>query len=619
MCGITGLIDTVAGCVSPRLLEVMRDVMVHRGPDGEGHYLEGPIGMAMRRLSVIDIAGGNQPFFDRTKQVVAFQNGEIYNYRDLRRELKTLGHTFTSESDTEVLAHGFAQWGAEELLRRLDGMYATAILDRRKRELHLARDRFGEKPLFYTFAKGRFAYSSSLLALAALPWVSDEVDPLALERYLALHYVPGRSTIIKAIKRVLPGERLVVELDNPVPRHFLYYSTPLQNGRKVSNEDLTDLIESAVQSRLVADVPVGVFLSGGLDSSLIAAIAARKNPNISTFSMGFESAAHDESSYARLVANKIGASHHHFVFDENSFHSLLPKVASDLDEPVGDQAMLPLHWLCQQARQHVTVALSGEAADEIFAGYSYYREHVATNGWHTNLKTLLHKTSPKAVAQTLISNQQPCSPSGFPLLTDSEGRGRLIEQKSSDSDDWERNLIKWLDTTSDSLRRATAADLCTWLPDDLLVKFDRMAMAHSLEGRAPYLHPRVVETGLMLPQEKKIKGEVNKVALRQIATRWLSPEILQRPKQGFVLPMGKWLMKWFSDQASIYDYFQLRSVPGLKAKEVADLVTQDLRVGVQRERLLFALVLLTEWYQSFKAKQYKLARSYREAVNSGCK
>ena len=217
VCGIVGLIDNVAGQVSPRLLDVMRDVMLLRGPDGEGHYLEGTIGMAMRRLSVIDLSGGWQPLFGRQGQVVVFQNGEIYNYRELKSHLVDLGYIFSTQSDTEVLAHGFVEWGAEGLVDRLDGMYATAILDRESRELHLTRDRFGEKPLFYAFSQGRFAYSSNLLALAALPWVSDEIDPESLDRYLALHFVPGDATIFKAIKRVLPGERLIVPLDDPKP------------------------------------------------------------------------------------------------------------------------------------------------------------------------------------------------------------------------------------------------------------------------------------------------------------------------------------------------------------------------------------------------------------------
>ena len=323
MCGIAGLIDTVEGSVAPGLLAVMADALVHRGPDGQGHYIDGAVGMTMRRLSIIDLEGGGQPLLSRDGQVVAFQNGEIYNYRELRQSLESFGWKFTSHIDTEVLAHGFAEWGAEGLLKKLDGMYAIAILDRDSRELHLARDRFGEKPLFYTCAAGRFAYSSSLLVLASLPWVDDEIDVDSLNQYLAVHYVSGDSTIFKAIKRALPGERLVVPLDEPVPRRSRYYTPQLGREQEISDGALAELIETAVESRLVADVPVGVFLSGGIDSSIVAAIAAKKQPNIATFSMGFESSSHDESPFANIVSNSIGSDHHHFVFDEQSFRTLL--------------------------------------------------------------------------------------------------------------------------------------------------------------------------------------------------------------------------------------------------------------------------------------------------------
>ncbi len=323
MCGIVGLIDTIAGNVSPRLVATMRDVMITRGPDGDGQYLDGAVGMAMRRLSIIDIEHGQQPFSSREGQVVTFQNGEIYNYRKLKKQLEDRGYQFISDCDTEVLAHGFAEWGISELLHQLDGMYAVAILDRGSRELHLARDRFGEKPLFYTVSKGRFAYSSNLLALAALDWVDDEIDAQSLERYLALHYVPGEATIFKSIKRVLPGERLVVPLEDPVPTRCRYYTLPLGREKTISDNDLAAVIEQAVESRLIADVPVGIFLSGGLDSSILAAVAAKKHPGIATFSMGFASPGHDESRYAQIVAAQIKSTHHHFRFDEDSFRSLL--------------------------------------------------------------------------------------------------------------------------------------------------------------------------------------------------------------------------------------------------------------------------------------------------------
>jgi asparagine synthase (glutamine-hydrolysing) len=617
MCGIVGLIDTVAGRVSPQLLETMRDVMMQRGPDGEGHYLEGALGLAMRRLSVIDIAGGSQPFLSRNDEVVVFQNGEIYNYQELRKQLETHGYSFASHSDTEVLAHGFAHWEAEGLLRRLDGMYALAILDRSKRELHLARDRFGEKPLFYTCSKGRFAYSSNLLALAALDWVSDEIDLTSLDHYLALHYVPGDATICKAIKRVLPGERLVIPLDEPVPRRHRYYTPQLGNEKKITDNELAGIIEEAVESRLVADVPVGIFLSGGLDSSVVAAIAARKQPQIATFSMGFESSSHDESPHAKAVAKAIGSQHHHFLFDEESFRSLLPLVASALDEPVGDQAQLPLYWLCKEARQHVTVALSGEGADEIFAGYGYYQGLAQAKSWRDKLKAHLGSANlTKQGAQRLIHNPEPVTPSGFPLLTDVAGRARLMGASHAEVNEWEAGLLSWLQRAADNLQRASATDLATWLPDDLLVKFDRVSMAHSLEGRAPYLAPRVVETGLALPVAQKMNGATSKVMLRRVASRWLSEEILERPKQGFVLPMGRWLAEWFKSQSSVRDYFFERPVQGLEMQEVVRLTQEDLSQGVRRERLLFALVLLVEWHQAFKSKQGELARRYREATHS---
>jgi len=612
MCGIVGLIDTISGSVSPRLLAAMRDVMIVRGPDGEGQYLEGAVGMAMRRLSIIDVEHGQQPFFSREGEVVAFQNGEIYNYLELRKQLQQRGHQFISHSDTEVLAHGFAEWGAEGLFKRVDGMFAIAILDRGSRELHLARDRFGEKPLFYTQAKGRFAYSSNLLALASLEWVSDEIDPQSLDRYLALHYVPGDATIFRAIKRVLPGERLRVPLDDPIPQRQRYYALRLPAEQPISDSDLALLIEEAIESRLIADVPVGIFLSGGLDSSIIAAIAARKQPHIATFSMGFTSASHDESPHARLVANRIGSDHHHFIFDEGSFRSLLPQVAGTLDEPVGDQAMLPLYWLCREARRHVKVALSGEGADEIFAGYSYYQNHSDPRSWLGDLKTRLRNLDAQPASWRLIDNDEPVTPSGFPLLTDAMMRQRLTGQ-SAIGDEWEKFLLASISRAANNLQRATATDLVTWLPDDLLVKFDRMSMAHSLEGRAPYLMPRLVAAGLALPSAKKINGGNHKVALRGVASQWLPKEIVERPKQGFVLPMAKWLAQWFQEQGDVPEYYLARAVPGLNIAEVAKITQEDLSQGVRRERLLFALVLLVEWYHSFRRRQREVTAQYQES------
>ncbi|OGW43008.1 MAG: asparagine synthase (glutamine-hydrolyzing) [Nitrospirae bacterium RBG_16_43_11] len=590
--------------------------MIFRGPDGEGRYIEGNVIMGMRRLSVIDLEHGWQPLKSRNDEIVAFQNGEIYNYKELRKELEQQNHIFHTNSDTEVLAHGYALWGIEGLLQRIDGMYAIAILDRTRRELHLARDRFGEKPLFYCFNGDRFAYASNLIPLAALPWVNIDISPCSLDRYLALHYVPGDKTIFKNIYRVLPGERLLIPIDKPLPVRYRYYRINLQeDDGMVTDDELAGCLENAVKSRLIADVPAGVFLSGGLDSSIIAAIAARHVPAIDTFSMGFQSREHDESDHARHLARSIGSNHHHFIFNEEDFLTFLPMVASALDEPVGDQAMLPLYWLCREARRYVTVVLSGEGADEVFSGYDYYARFIAKNDKWIGVRQLLTRLAAKSTQYNhLIQNHDPITPSGFPLLTDRAERQRLINYSFVESDDWEMDFISWLSEAKSPLQRASAADMATWLPDDLLIKYDRMAMAHSLEGRAPYLMPQLVEMGLNLPADERMIHGVSKKALRRVASRWVPNEILQRRKQGFVLPMRKWLNSWFVKYGDVESYFISNEFPLINSKELIKMVSLDLNQGVNRERLLFALLLLVEWYNSFSFRVTELRNSLSDYI-----
>jgi asparagine synthase (glutamine-hydrolysing) len=515
--------------------------------------------------------------------------------------LHKLGFVFRTESDTEVLAHGYVAWGIDDLLQRIDGMFALAILDRRSGELHLARDRFGEKPLFYAAADGRFAWASNLLALASLPWVNIDTDPQALDDYLAVHYVAGPRTFFRGVRRLLPGHRLSLRLTEPVPAIALYYRPRLDQTGRVPDDELADAMEQAVRSRLVADVPVGVFLSGGLDSSLITAIAARAQPGIMTFSMGFDSAAHDEAEHAQRVADYCGTRHRRFRFDADNFETLLPQVAAELDEPLGDQAALPLFWLCREARQHVTVALSGEGADELFSGYGYYRQFLGAGGFMQRLQDRLRGRQPTLPLELrrFTRNPTPVTPSGFPLLTDPADRERLTGRACHGDDAWEDELIAWLDSASDAHNRAIAADLGTWLPDDLLVKFDRMGMANSLEGRAPYLTPRLAELALRGANAgTRMSLTDSKLALRRVAQRWLPRDILERPKQGFVLPMKLWLQNWFEKRGGVRICLDETSLSGLDATAVASMVESDLRAGLNRERLLYALVLLAEWQKS---------------------
>lgn len=609
MCGIIGYVgEGLDGGLLQRLLSSM----YHRGPDGHGWHHDGPVHMGMRRLSVIDVEHGWQPLLSREGRVVAFQNGEIYNHVALRTELEAAGFVFKTRSDTEVLAHGYTRWGIDGLLARIDGMYAIAIHDRDSGEIHLARDRFGEKPLFYSAAPGRFGYGSTLLAVSALPWVAAHFDPQALDRFLALHFVPGPSTLFAGVRQLLPGERMTVRLHDLAITRLRYYIPPLEAPRHISDDELSLALERAVTSRLIADVPVGVFLSGGLDSSVVAALAARANPAIATFSMGFSDAHVDESAQAAAVARHVGSTHHKFVFDQDHFMTLLPEVAAALDTPIGDQAVLPVYWLSREARKHVKVVLAGEGADEIFAGYGYYRQFVATPGWRDRLGPLAGLLSrrrvPLDLPDRLLLDTPPATPSGFPLLTGRLERHRLVGETADKADYWEDGLLDWLGGAHGPLQRATATEIATWLPDDLLVKFDRMAMAHSLEGRAPFLDPRIVALGLALrPTERMARN--SKVALRRIARRWLPDDILNRPKQGFVLPMRRWIGEWFAAWGGASAYFAQRPIPGVDSEALTDIVGSDLVAGLHRERLLFAVVMLAEWWHFFAAKRAVLRQS----------
>ena len=586
MCGILGAIESRRG-VNPTELRVLNESMIRRGPDGDGFFYSscGRLGMAMRRLAVIDLAGGWQPLFSEDRQVAAMQNGEIYNHHELRADLESHGHVFRTRSDSEVLVHGYEEWGLHGLLDRLDGMFALAIADMRGRKLHLARDRFGEKPLYYHAAPGRFAYASQLLTLAAYPGIDSSWDPEAIYWYLALHYFPGDCTILPGIRKLRPGHALSVDWDTG-RFHIERYWRLQETGDEPCNvESLQQQLDRAVRSRLVADVPVGVFLSGGLDSSLIAALATRHSPRIATFSMGFAEASHDERPFAQQVANALGTEHRHYEFDETSFHELLPNAIGAMDEPNGDPAILPVYWLSQAAVRDVKVVLCGEGADELFAGYGYYTAPQR----NTPLKLWRRWRS-----RCQLLQKENITPSGFPLLTTERERLEWLGlSRAPQPAAWLSDLVNGWSRTTDPLRRRCLADIETWLPEDLLMKLDKSTMAHGLEGRAPYLSPKLARTAFALPRTQKIDGDRNKAILREVAERVLPPAIAQRRKQGFVLPMRQWLVNRVTSE------FVEDLVPAAKLTEDAGslvrMLRQEVSNGIERERLSYALLVLVEW------------------------
>jgi len=582
MCGIVGIIDKQDKKIKNRINNML-GIIYKRGPDGEGCYSENGLELAMRRLSIIDLEGGTQPFYSNDKQIVAFQNGEIYNYQELREELKHLGSIFKSHSDTEVIAHGYDKWGLQTLLEKLEGMYAISIYDKRKNKLFLIRDRFGEKPLYYSIEKNnkRFAYASDLRAVLSLEWVDKTYSTTALSRYLMLGFTTGRDSIIENIKKVPPAHCLELELDSFETKEFCYY-TPNTFKLEIESDKKEELLHqkliNSIDIRLRADVPVGIFLSGGIDSSVIAALAAQKHNKIDTFSMGFHSDVHDESKYAKEVAKHINSNHHHFMFDENSFVELLPTVVSEIDEPLADQAMLPTFWLSKEARKYVTVVLSGEGGDEVFGGYGYYTQFREKN-----------------LITNIVSNQG-ITPSGFPMLMSIDSCKHFMSDEFEIESRYEKDLINFIEVCDDGIQKAMLTDLMNWLPDDLLVKLDRMAMANSLEGRAPYLSHHIVDFMYGLSQNDWIRGQEYKILLRKVGKKYLPDSIFNRPKQGFVLPMDEWIKKWFQKE-TVKRFFYSREILEIDTEKLVKWVTEQLSQKNFNQRLIFALIVLYEWHK----------------------
>lgn len=597
MCGIAGIFDNrgIINCNSAldRALEMMK----FRGPDDRGVHREKRWAIGMQRLSIVDKEKGKQPQGNDTGDILIVHNGEIYNHEKIKAELQQNAHRFKTSSDTEVIVHGYERWGIEGVLNRIEGMYAFAIIDKKKGLLHLARDRFGEKPLYFYAKQEKFAFSSDLKALVNALDLNAELDPLSLRRYLALHYIPGNRSIIEGISRVLPGERVEIDLGSLSYKRHAYYKPPACLGNTFDPSKLEELLVNAVESRMMGEVPVGVFLSGGLDSSIVTALAAKRAPKLETFSIGFDSREHDESTHAQEVAKAIGVSNRQVTFTERDFRELLPIVATQLDEPLGDPATLPTSRLCKVAKEHVKVILSGEGADELFGGYQYYHPYGSRRSW---LRRLLgtKTTSPNS---RLLDPQTLRTPSGFPLVcgkAEWESLATLVP--AEDSDAWEQDYLATVNAFQEPLSQATMGDFLTWLPDNLLVKLDRMTMSHSLEGRSPFLMHSLVEYAISLPAKYKIKGEKVKWALRTVANRHLPDRASQREKQGFVLPMANWLRRYVESHGGVYEFVRQRNCKSMDEQHLIEFLSPRLKEPLGHERILYSLIHLIEWLHHLK-------------------
>ncbi len=564
MCGIAGILrlgpsaaierDTIAG---------MTAALIHRGPDDQGLHVD-PLGrctLGFRRLSIIDLDTGHQPIANEDESVWVVFNGEIYNYRELRTDLESRGHRFRTNSDTETIVHLYEEFGPA-CLDRLAGMFAIAIWDARQGRLTLARDRFGKKPLVYAVHDQRLYFASEIKALLAAPGMPRELDPQSLHRYLILQYVPAPHTIYRGVKKLPPGHVLTIDADQqPRAAPRAWWSLPHRSFSGTEDdalEQLTTLLTRAVEKRLIADVPLGAFLSGGLDSSIIVALMRTLGVSpLRTFTIGFNEAKYDERAYARRIARQFGAEHHEHVVTPDA-RAILDTLAHYYDEPFADSSAIPTYYVSRWAREHVTVALTGDAGDECFAGYDRYQavRLAASLDWmpaagrraisalaqyvpHANPKTmgnrlfrfasaLSQKPARRYLAWVNIFSPDQLSAGYKPVF-----------QRTLDAEE----PLGWFDglyergPVGDPVACANLADIESYLPYDLLCKVDTASMACSLECRSPFLDHELVSFACSLPT----RWRLGKRLLKRWATRLLPAEILSRPKMGFGIPVGAWM------------------------------------------------------------------------------
>lgn len=568
MCGLAGIVSSQQGRPDERVLLAMRDAQSHRGPDEAGIYMGRGVALGHRRLSIIDLSHGQQPMVDEAAGLALIYNGELYNFKALRTELEALGTAFTSHSDTEVLLRAWQHWG-EACLSRLVGMFAFALWDMRAQRVFLARDHIGIKPLYYGLTRsGDLVFASELKGLLAHPDVPRDLDPQALEDYLALGYVPDPKSIYRGIRKLPPGHWLTWRAGEPEPALRQYWDVPFNRDIDLSSDEavtkLRALLDGAVESQMVADVPLGAFLSGGVDSSAVAASMSRVSRQpVRTCSIGFDHDGFDETVYARQVARHLGTQHFERRVSADDY-ALLDTLAAVYDEPFSDSSALPTYRVCELARTQVTVALSGDGGDENFAGYRRYRWHA----WESSLRARLPSGVRKPVFGLLggIYPKADWAPRPLRAKTTLQALARddveayfhtvsttsLAMRQRLYSASFKRELQGYTALevfrshakhapTDHPLLLAQYLDLKTWLPGDILTKVDRASMAHSLEVRVPLLDHRLIEWASSLPPELKLRGSNGKYILKKALEPDLPHDVLYRTKMGFSVPLAVWL------------------------------------------------------------------------------
>lgn len=622
MCAINGILSRFTDHSIAASIRLMNGMVLHRGPDDEGYEIvEDRLAMGMRRLSIIDIREGQQPIFNDTRTLSIIFNGELYNFKELRLQLKNMGISFKTHSDTEVLLKMYEQWGIE-MFSRLNGMYAFAIHDRKRQELIIARDRFGEKPLYYYHHEDEFIWASELKSIVEIKPGLKEISVRALSMFLTLTYIPAPYTIYKDIKKLEPGHYLKINTDHLSFEKHRYWQIPvekeeLQTDYAAAKKELRSLLFDSVEKRMIADVPLGVFLSGGVDSTIIAAIMSRiSKKKINTFSVGFTNKRYDESERARLAAIHIGSKHHSHILDYASILEKIDAILLNYDEPYADSSCLPTWSVSKHAAGHVKVALTGDGGDEVFGGYNKYLLHnygklyqelipgfirnklvalVNSPVWKgndTRSFTSKFKKMIEASGDDTATNHLNISSLGF---KDSELFYLLKDAVSTDLTEY----VPEHGSDTDPLKLARSIDLKLSLEGDLLVKVDRASMLCSLECRAPFLDHRLIEFSNRIPDQFLIKGNKKKRILKETFEDLLPAGFFKAPKSGFEVPVSHWfrnelkteLLNTLSEEACAkHGYFNYNYI--------SNLLKEHLERNIDHSYKLWTLYCFQKWYAS---------------------
>jgi len=627
LCGICGYLTWGEEVVQENIIHQMCDVIRHRGPDDEGIYVEKNVGLGMRRLNIIDLVTGHQPIHNEDKTIWVVYNGEIYNFWELREDLEKIGHHFYTRTDTEVIVHLYEDLGTR-CVEKFNGMFGFCLWDKNQHLLFLARDRIGVKPLHYTQVNSQFIFGSEIKSILVHPDVKREVDLLSLSKYLTFEYIPAPNTIFKGIKKLLPGYLMTVNLDGQV-KIEQYWDVRFRHAEKIRSEEeyceeLLALLTASVKRRLISDVPLGVFLSGGIDSSTITALMSELAPgHVKTFSIGFEDQSFDESKYARQVARYFATSHYEDILSPNKMLELVPAIADVLDEPLGDASIIPTYLLSQFTRKHVTVALGGDGGDELFAGYPTYQAHRLAHFYEKIPYSIRQKLIEKAIMRLPVSTANisfdfqakkfisgiPYSPEvrhyiwlgSFPppekkVLLSTEICDIL---KGSDSfEDIHTYLAK--NDCLCLLDKLLYLDMKFYLQEDILAKVDRASMANSLEVRVPFLDYTFVEFVAKLPPQLKLKGLTTKYIFKKAVKDLLPKGIAGRKKKGFGIPIARWFkneLKGFvldvfaEDKINREGYFHYAYIKRL--------LDEHFEGKKDNRKQLWTLLVFELWYDKF--------------------